>query len=350
VYNDLQKSVTALTSSEINTEHPESQDSVNKIITQSALWKLDPLDFGRRMAVEREIDTALPPCPPPNAVFDTTGNFIIFPSLIGIKIINIVTNKVARVLGKAENTERFLAIALYQSIDYTPTEQDLMLTNNVAVSQRSAEQDFILICAAFKKHRFYVFSRREPTDGEGDEGRDVFNERPTREEQSNAPSSLGSKRLSRAAIIHSSLGDIHVKLFPDECPRTVENFITHSKNGYYNGLIFHRVIKGFMVQTGDPLGDGTGGASIWGPEFEDEFHRSLRHDRPFTISMANAGPDTNGSQFFITTVATPWLDNKHTVFARVVKGMDVVQAIEKVKTDKNDKPAQDVKIISITVQ
>ena len=112
-------------------------------------------------------------------------------------------------------------------------------------------------------------------------------------------------------------------------PKTVENFATHATNGYYDGVIFHRVIKGFMVQTGDPLGDGTGGTSIWGHEFEDEFHRSLRHDRPFTVSMANAGPNTNGSQFFITTAPTTWLDNKHTVFGRVVQGMDVVQGIEK---------------------
>lgn len=138
-------------------------------------------------------------------------------------------------------------------------------------------------------------------------------------------------------MIHTSYGDITVRLFPDECPKTVENFCTHSRQDYYNGIIFHRVIKGFMLQTGDPLGDGTGGTSIWGAEFEDEFHRSLRHDRPFTLSMANAGPGTNGSQFFITTVPTPWLDNKHTVFGRVVKGMDVVQMIENAKTEKDDK-------------
>jgi peptidylprolyl isomerase domain and WD repeat-containing protein 1 len=91
------------------------------------------------------------------------------------------------------------------------------------------------------------------------------------------------------------LGDISVKLFPEDCPRTVENFVTHSQNGYYNSLIFHRVINGFMVQTGDPIGDGTGGESIWGGEFEDEIHPHLKHDRPFVVSMANAGPNTNGS-------------------------------------------------------
>jgi peptidylprolyl isomerase domain and WD repeat-containing protein 1 len=195
-------------------------------------------------------------------------------------------------------------------------------------------------------------SRREPEDAEdATKGRDVFNEKPPPEELLTI-SEIGkatTTSLPENVILHTTLGDIHVRLYPEECPRTVENFTTHCHNGYYDNLIFHRVIKGFMVQTGDPLGDGTGGQSVWGGEFEDEFHKSLRHDRPFTLSMANAGPNTNGSQFFITTVATPWLDNKHTVFGRVSKGMDVVQAIEKVKTDKNDKPYTDVKILNVTV-
>ena len=125
----------------------------------------------------------------------------------------------------------------------------------------------------------------------------------------------------------------------------------HSKAGYYDGIIFHRVIKGFMLQTGDPLGDGTGGESIWGGEFEDEINRALKHDRSFTVSMANAGPNTNGSQFFITTVPTPWLDGKHSVFGRVVKGMDVCMAIEKAKTNpRTDKPLDDIKMINIEVR
>ena len=157
------------------------------------------------------------------------------------------------------------------------------------------------------------------------------------------------EQLGRGAVIHTTMGDMTVRLFPDECPKTVENWCTHAENDYYNGIIFHRVIKNFMLQTGDPLGDGTGGTSIWGREFEDEFHRSLRHDRPFILSMANAGPNTNGSQFFITTVPTPWLDNKHTVFGRVIKGMDVVQMIENAKTDKEDKPYDDISIVNIRV-
>lgn len=116
--------------------------------------------------------------------------------------------------------------------------------------------------------------------------------------------SIGFQKLYNSATVHTTRGDIHLKLFGTECPKSVENFCVHSKNGYYNGHIFHRVIKGFMVQTGDPTGTGTGGESIWGGDFKDEFHPSLRHDRPYTLSMANAGPNTNGSQFFITVLPT----------------------------------------------
>ncbi|MGH0181103.1 UNVERIFIED_CONTAM: hypothetical protein FKN15_005958 [Acipenser sinensis] len=145
--------------------------------------------------------------------------------------------------------------------------------------------------------------------------------------------------------------DWEYKTDTDLCPKTVENFCVHSRNGYYNGHIFHRVIKGFMIQTGDPTGTGMGGESIWGGEFEDEFHATLRHDRPYTLSMANGGPGTNGSQFFITVVPTPWLDNKHTVFGRITKGMEVVQRISNVKINpKTDKPYEDISIINITVK
>lgn len=146
------------------------------------------------------------------------------------------------------------------------------------------------------------------------------------------------------------MGEIYIKLYPKECPRTVENFVDHSRNKYYDNIIFHRVICHFMIQTGDPEGTGCGGESIWGGEFEDEINEQFKHDRPFVVSMANTGePHTNGSQFFITCVPTPWLDNKHTIFGRVTKGMDVVQAIENVEVDEHERPLADVKLYTIKV-
>ena len=224
------------------------------------------------------------------------------------------------------------------------------------VAEMTADEeggDPTLVCTAFKKKRFYLFTRREPdetaaADGLEGGGRDVFNEKPTADEL--VMRAEQSVQLGSEAVLRTTLGDIKIRLFGAECPRSVENFCEHARNGYYDGLIFHRVIKGFMVQTGDPLGDGTGGESIWGAEFEDEFHRALRHDRPFTVSMANAGPNTNGSQFFITTAPAPWLDNKHTVFGRVVGGMDVVTLIEGVSTDRFDKPYEEVKIMNVDVE
>eukprot|EP00249_Psilotum_nudum_P008851 c21552_g1_i1 orf=234-917(+) len=155
-------------------------------------------------------------------------------------------------------------------------------------------------------------------------------------------------RLPDYAILNTTKGLIYVKLFGDVAPKAVKNFVVHSQNGYYNGLQFHRVIKNFMIQGGDPKGDGTGGESIWGGSFKDEFDPSLKHE-PFTLSMANRGPNTNGSQFFITTVATPHLDNKHTVFGRVVKGQAVVKEIESVETDERDRPKLSVVIESISI-
>lgn len=330
----------------------ESLEAAQELQRKDApLYQLEAIDFGRRMAVEKEIEKT-ENAPQPNAVLDESGNFLIYTTLLGIKIVNLHTNKVARILGKFESNERFLRLALYQGDKSSKKARKIPMTASNVNESKEPLSDPTFLCCAFKKHRIYLFSRREPEEAEdATKGRDVFNEKPPPEELL-AVSDLGkaiTTSLPDSVILHTSMGDIHMRLYPEECPRTVENFTTHCRNGYYDNLIFHRVIKGFMVQTGDPLGDGTGGQSIWGREFEDEFHKSLRHDRPFTLSMANAGPNTNGSQFFITTVATPWLDNKHTVFGRVVKGMDVVQLIEKVKTDKNDKPYQDVKILNVTV-
>ena len=308
---------------------------------------MDSIDFGRRIAVEKELSSDVE-APRPNVLFDSSGHFLFYYTLLGIKVVNLVTNRVVKIIGKFENTERFLNIAMYQGRDNRKMRR-IPIDSDARPS--TLAPDPILLCCAYRKERFYLFTQREPELGdEVGPGRDVFNERPTGEFAGAVTGAVTSSvvDLPRGAVIHSTYGDIWLKLFPDECPRTVENFVTHAKNGYYDGVLFHRVIKGFMVQTGDPLGDGTGGSSIWGGEFEDEISRTLKHDRPFTLSMANAGPNTNGSQFFLTTIQTPWLDGKHTVFGRVTKGMDVVSAIEKAKTNpRNDKPLEDIKILNI---
>lgn len=180
------------------------------------------------------------------------------------------------------------------------------------------------------------------------------------------------------AIMKTNMGDIKIKLFPKEAPKTVENFTTHAKNGYYNGLIFHRVIKDFMIQGGDPTGTGMGGESIWGKSFEDEFDPAL-HNLRGALSMANAGPNTNGSQFFIVQASsvpanmltqmkqmpdsfpestvnayaemggTPWLDFRHTVFGQVFEGIDVVDNIAAVRVGAADKPVEAVVIETIEI-
>jgi len=164
------------------------------------------------------------------------------------------------------------------------------------------------------------------------------------------------------ALFETSKGNFKVKLFNDKAPKTVENFVglaegtkewTDPKTGnkvkkpFYDGLVFHRVIKDFMIQGGCPLGNGTGGP---GYRFEDEFPAGApKHDKPGILSMANAGPNTNGSQFFVTTVPTPWLDGRHTVFGEVVEGMDVVHAIENVKTGSMDRPVEPVVIKHVQI-
>ncbi|GAB6281867.1 MAG: peptidylprolyl isomerase [Ignavibacterium sp.] len=153
------------------------------------------------------------------------------------------------------------------------------------------------------------------------------------------------------AVINTNMGTIELELFESAAPKTVENFIGLSNKNYYDSVIFHRVIDNFMIQGGDPTGTGRGGESIWGEPFEDEIVDTLKFDKPGLLAMANAGPNTNGSQFFITTVSTPWLNGHHTIFGKVIKGMDVVNSISKVQTSKPfDKPVKDVVINSITIQ
>jgi peptidyl-prolyl cis-trans isomerase B (cyclophilin B) len=179
------------------------------------------------------------------------------------------------------------------------------------------------------------------------------------------------------AVMKTSMGDISIRLFPDDAPRTVENFVTHARNGYYNNLKFHRIINDFMIQGGDPKGSGTGGQSIWGTPFKDEFSPRLYNFRG-ALSMANSGANTNGSQFFIVQKksvnsreiqyiktlkyldevveayenngGTMWLDNKHSVFGQVFEGFDILDKLAEVETDASDKPAKDILVLEIVIK
>lgn len=146
------------------------------------------------------------------------------------------------------------------------------------------------------------------------------------------------------ALLETTQGTIKIRLMPDVAPKAVENFTKLIDQGYYDGLVFHRVIKEFMIQGGDPTGTGSGGESIWGRSFEDECVPSVKFDRKGIVAMANAGPNTNGSQFFITTTATPWLNGRHTIFGEVVEGYEAVDRMENVATDPRDKPTSPQKI------
>jgi len=151
-------------------------------------------------------------------------------------------------------------------------------------------------------------------------------------------------------VLETNLGNIEVALMPEVAPKACENFIGLVKKHYYDGILFHRVIKNFMLQGGDPTGTGAGGESLWGKSFEDECKQTIAFDRPGLLAMANRGPNTNGSQFFITVAATPWLNMHHTIFGEVISGMDVVKKIETTKTNQRDCPVEPVKILKAYVK
>lgn len=155
--------------------------------------------------------------------------------------------------------------------------------------------------------------------------------------------------MAQNVLLETSMGAIVVELYTDHAPKTCQNFATLASRNYYNGTIFHRIIPNFMIQGGDPTGTGRGGASIFGDKFEDEIRSDLKHTGAGILSMANSGPNTNGSQFFITLAPTPWLDGKHTIFGRVKSGMRIVQRIGLVKTDSEDRPEDDIRIVTARI-
>ncbi len=233
----------------------------------------------------------------------------------------------------------------------------------------------LLVTACGKESAVELEQKKQKTDETS--SAEKTNEKQ-QEEATNMYPQLSTDVAANEALVvmNTTLGPIKIKLFPEQAPKTVENFLTHAENGYYDGIIFHRVIKDFMIQGGDPTGTGMGGESIYGDTFEDEFSMDLFNLRG-ALSMANAGPGTNGSQFFIVQASslgganvdqlkkggwpeeiaeayaemggTPHLDQKHTVFGQVIEGMDTVDKIADVKKGRQDKPVEDVKIESIEI-
>ena len=299
--------------------------------------------------IEKEIDKNIETQNQPNIQFDESENYIYYPTYEGIKLINIKNKNFIKIIGKKEKL-RYIFICLFQGESLR--NKSGIITEKKMLNDENINSDKIidplLLCTAYKSNRFYIFSKDEP---DNKIKRDMMNEEIEEIKNKSNINNKNSKNkeiidLPEKAVIDTTKGEIFIKLFINECPKATKNFITLGKRGYYDGLIFHRVIKNFMIQTGDPRGNGTGGESIYGKPFKDEFNENLKHEA-FTVSMANSGPDTNGSQFFITTVPCHWLDNKHTVFGRVYDGTDVVKVIEDTKVDKHNKPYEDIKIVTI---
>lgn len=231
-------------------------------------------ELGRRLAREREVMGDELSLRRLNAVFDGSGRFLLYSSVSGVHVVEVETKNEVRVYGEREVAERFLTVAYMEGRE---------------------EEGGLLLANSFESQRVYLFNNEEVG-----EDRDVFNEKPMVKGGERGVGvvkegeMLKRKVLAKRATLHTTEGDVMISLFGSVAPKAVENFETHAKNGYFNQVVFHRVIKGFMIQTGDPEGDGAGGESIWGGEFEDEIDDKVTHETG-TVSMANAGPNTNGS-------------------------------------------------------
>lgn len=284
----------------------------------SKMYGLDQDTYNTRISLEiqkRENNSYF------NAMY--ISNILVVPSAFGIKFYDSTTGTLMRIIGRIELQERYNSVAfLYSDVP-------------------------MLISTAFDKQRFYLFTNENGQSGK----RDAYNEKVTEEiikTTAKAPRTV-SAVLPKIANIHTMMGDIKIEMFPDECPLTVENFVTHSKRGYYDNTRIFRVERDFCIQMGDPTGTGIGGESIWGGFFEDEaLDNGHTFDQGYMVGMANEGKNTNGSQFFITNNPAPSLNGKHTCWARVIGGKDIIQKIMTVELDKHRHPVEPILLVNVT--
>ena len=275
-----------------------------------ARFGVDAMSFRKRSATESAIEGVFTDHTAQRLQlqFDPTGNYLLIPTMMGLKVLNWKQRKLTGVAGTLDaDALRFVGCCLAPGD--AVVDQQIALARGASSAARSDQDntvvvsDTLLIGIAYNQRRLYVYSHVDPVLEDGPDAmsrRDVWNEAPTLTDQRFSTNGAGAGQgdahaQSTKAILRTTKGDIHVQLFGSQVPKTMENFVGHCQSGYYDNVLFHRVIAGFMLQTGDPLGDGTGGESIWGDDFQDEIVPSLRHDRPFTVSMANRGPHTNGT-------------------------------------------------------
>lgn len=297
--------------------------------TKSSAMGIDAIEYGKRAATEREMEdahllsgglttntaTKRTFCAvTPNSegsyhqslhvTFDNTGRYLLIPTIVGVKVIDITSHKVVATIGKSDASSlRFLYLCLCPGDAKINQQMQLARSggSSAAITHGGSDEpnDSLLVALAYGKRRFYAFSHHDPLANRENEeqavlARDVLNEAPDASDllqashlgRNDDPDAHVNLTTATKAILRTTHGDISVKLFPKETPKTIQNFIGHAQSGYYDNVIFHRIIPGFMVQTGDPLGDGTGGESIWGGEFEDEIRRDLRHgESRFSVVM-----------------------------------------------------------------
>lgn len=274
------------------------------------------------------------------------GDELYISTIVGIKYISLKNGKTEKIYGfkDAINQKiRFLQFKLTTTGFTHIRKDDIIANRNIQSSLRKP----ILILTAANSNKLFIFSDDLTDQAHYDHRlRDNKNKLAARGPNTKVENHSPTSNIR----LHTSKGDITIRLFDNIVPITVKNFINLCVDGYYQNTIFHRVIKNFMIQGGDPKGDGTGGHAHGGGYIKDEFSPQLSHSKPYMVSMANAGPNTNGSQFFITTNKTPWLDNKHTIFGEVIDGFQTIKDIESSETDDQDKPVDQIVILATSLE